>query len=94
LQLTAVLALPASPSHSKRQSLLPTYLRFKPSDFALRHYTLQGNTTVMVERRSSAKSAYGQGNKAPMQLQQLVKELQQGNTGLYMSTQEVKPLML
>jgi hypothetical protein len=43
----------------------------------------------MVERRSSAKGAYGQANKAPMQLQQLIKELQQGNTGLYMSTQEV-----
>jgi lauroyl/myristoyl acyltransferase len=54
---------------------------------------LQGDTPVMVERRSSAQGAYGQGNKAPMQLQQLIKELQQGNTGLYMSTQEVRPRM-
>jgi hypothetical protein len=45
----------------------------------------------MVERRSSAQGAYGQGIKAPMQLKQLIKELQQGNTGLYMSTQEVRP---
>jgi hypothetical protein len=52
--------------------------------------TLQGDTTVMVERRSSAKGTYGQGIKAPMQLKQLIHELQQGNTGLYMSTQEVR----
>lgn len=45
----------------------------------------------MVERRSSAKGSYGQGVKAPMQLRQLIHELQQGNTGLYMSTQEVRP---
>uniref|UniRef100_A0A383WCI6 JmjC domain-containing protein n=1 Tax=Tetradesmus obliquus TaxID=3088 RepID=A0A383WCI6_TETOB len=48
-----------------------------------------GNATVMVERRSSAKGSYGQGVKAPMKLRQLIHELQQGNTGLYMSTQEV-----
>eukprot|EP00882_Tetradesmus_deserticola_P027952 GHRQ01031102.1.p1 GENE.GHRQ01031102.1~~GHRQ01031102.1.p1 ORF type:complete len:420 (+),score=173.59 GHRQ01031102.1:80-1261(+) len=48
-----------------------------------------GDATVVVERRSHGHGAYGQGLKAPMQLKQLIKELQQGNTGLYMSTQEV-----
>lgn len=52
--------------------------------------TLQGDAVVLVEQRGNSKEPYGQGKKAPMRFGQLIEELQKGNSGLYMSTQEVR----
>ncbi|KAF8072806.1 jmj4 [Scenedesmus sp. PABB004] len=48
-----------------------------------------GDARVMVERRGSAAEAFGQGVKVPMLFGDLVRALQAGDTGLYLSTQEV-----
>lgn len=50
---------------------------------------VQGHVTVMVEQRSSTTDTFGQGRKAAMQFHDFLKAMKQGDSSLYMSTQEV-----
>eukprot|EP00775_Hariotina_reticulata_P000764 gene764-1071_t len=48
-----------------------------------------GDVTVEVEHRGDISEGYGQGKKMPMPVRQLIQAMQQGDSSLYMSTQEV-----
>jgi len=50
----------------------------------------QGDVTVEVELRGNSSENYGQGKKISMPMRQLIQARQQGNSSLYMSTQEVR----
>lgn len=51
---------------------------------------LQGaDTVVVVEHRSGSADTYGQGHKVPMTLRDFITRMQQGDSKLYLSTQEV-----
>lgn len=50
---------------------------------------MQGCVTVMVEQRSNATDTFGQGRKSAMQFCDFFNAMKEGNSSLYMSTQQV-----